>query len=376
MTDRVSKVLAPVHVILLAGLATSLLAQSGSENPPTPQNLRRADVAGSDYAFYPGDYSHAGVIGNSLPGTWRPFETTSPWNTPIPTGAPTHPDSAGIMAGVTATMGNVRLSRSYTIPVWVVNGDNLTPVRVRSDYIFDFWDTDRDGWSDIGIPLTPEMWAEGTSDGHICIVDPFRRMAYEMSKFSRLDDGTPTCTTFNVWATDGRGHGDPNEGRRWQVRGGRGSGFALIAGLIRPEELTAGEIRHALAFSYPTNRMADDGSNIFLLPPACRSDGRYAGASYPIEGMRFQLDPAATEADFTAWGLNREGKIVARALQKYGMFVGDNGGAMVIYAQLLRPTGDENVAEWERLFPGIFHNIERIPTSRLRVVYTGAPTTK
>jgi len=197
-----------------------------------------------------------------------------------------------------------------------------------------------------------------------------------MSRFTRLADGTPTCTTYNVWEIDGRGHGDPNEGSRWQLRGGRGSGFPEIGGLIRPEELEEGVIRHALSFSHPKNRKADDGSNIFILPPACRSDGKYVGALYPIEGMRFQLDPSLTDLDFDAWGLNREGKIVARALQTYGMYLGDNGAPWVLAPQLLGPTGDANRAEWDRRFPGFYRNVERIPANRFRIVDTGEPTLK
>jgi len=190
-----------------------------------------------------------------------------------------------------------------------------------------------------------------------------------------LADGTPTCSTFNVWDLSGNGHGDSNEGQRWKARGGRGSGFPEIAGLFRPEELAEGEIRHALVFSYPENRMAADSSKVFL-SPACRSDGQFVGSSYPIEGMRLQLSPSVTESDFDTWGLNREGKILARALQKYGMFLGDNGGAMGVYPQLLDPDATANQAAWEAQFPGLFRNVDKIPSNRFRVIYTGPATTK
>jgi len=234
---------------------------------------------------------------------------------------------------------------------------------------------DRDSWSDVGIPITMEMWAEPTPDGHICIIDPFKKQSYEMSRFSFLADGTPTSTTFNIWDLQDTGVGDSNQGSRWKARGGRGSGFPIIAGLIRPEEVAAGEIRHALVFTFSRNRLAENGSKIFL-PPACRSDGKYVGTQYPIEGMQFQLDPALTEKDFDAWGLSREGKIVARALQNYGMYVGDNGGAMALQVQLLAPTPEEHYQMWEELFPGFYKNIERIPTNRFRIIYTGEPIIK
>ncbi len=326
--------------------------------------------------FFSGDYSKYKIIGQSLPGKWRPFSDKSPWNTTIPENAPTHPDSKKIINIVTTEARNIRLARIYNIPLWVVNSDNMQLVKVRSKYIFDTWDKDRDGWSDVGIPVIPEMWHEPTGDGHICIVDPFKNISWELSKFGWLPDGkTPKSTTFNIWDLKGDGAGNPFEGKRWQIRGGRGSGFPIIAGFIRPEELTEGEIRHALVFTFPRNRRAEDGSDIFL-PPASRSDGRYIGNQYPIEGMRFQLGPSLTEKDFDRWGLNREGKIVARALQRYGMYLGDNGGAMALQVQLLGPTREEHLGKWENLFPGFYRNVERITSDRFRVVYTGEPIIK
>lgn len=333
-------------------------------------------VKSKDINFFPGDYSKHKIIGNSLPGAWRPFSDKSPWNTPVPDNALTHPDSKKVMSFVLTQAKNIRLARIYVVPVWVVNSKNMPHVKVKSKHIFDTWDKDRKGWSDDGIPVTRDMWAEPTDDGHLSIVDPFKMTAWEFSRFGWLPDNkTPKSTTFNIWDLKGDGFGNPFEGKRWQTRGGRGSGFPLIAGMIRPEELAAGEIRHAMVFTFPMNRQADDGSDIFLLP-ACRSDGKYKGSQYPIEGMRFQLNPLLTEKDFDKWGLNREGKIVARALQKYGMYLGDNGGAMALQVQLLGQTEAEHLRRWEELFPGFYKNVARIPTDRFRIVYTGEPIVK
>lgn len=337
---------------------------------------KEAAAKNHEHDFYAGDYSKQAIIGNSLPGKWRPFSDSSPWNTPISTNALTHPDSDRIIAYAVTQAKRIRLAQVYTMPIWVVNSDNIPHIKVKSSKIFDTWDKDRDGWSDVGIPVTPEMWYEPTGDGHICIVDPFKKISWELSRFGWLLDGkTPKSTTFNIWDLKGDGVGNPFEGKRWQVRGGRGAGFPIIAGLIRPEELHTGEIRHALVFIFSKNRRADDNSDIFL-PPASRSDGKHKGYHYPIEGMRFQLNPSLTERDFDKWGLNREGKIVARALQKYGMYLSDEGGAMALQPQLLGPTREEHLRKWESLFPGFYRNVEKIPTDRFRVVYTGEPILK
>lgn len=351
-----------IGCLSLAG--SSLSAPKGKE--PTPRGSQE---------FYPGDYTQKGVLGRSLPGWWRPFSDDSPWNREIPSNARTHPDSAHIMRYAVTEATHLRLPNIYSVPLWVVNSDNVPHRKVRSDKIYDDWDRDRDGWSDIGVPLTQEMWAEPTVDGHLCVIDPFKKIAWEFSKFRFLGDGTPSCTTFNVWDLAGTGVAKPFEGERWWARGGRGSGFPLIAGIVRPEELAAGEIRHALIFSMPRNRKSDEGKTM-IVPPASRSDARYKGQQYPVEGMLFQLDPRLTEKDFDRWGLGREARVLARALQKYGMYLCDNGGAMVVLVQLLGPSREENRKRWERLFPGFYENVKRIPANRFRVVYTGETLTK
>ena len=312
------------------------------------------------------------ILGNSLPGTWRPFSDDSPWNTPIPSNAPTHSNSAQIIAGMAAEKSFIRPSREYTIPVWVVRSERMERVRVRSDKIYDLWDSDRDGWTDQGAPLSPTMWEEPTSDAHICVVDPVLGLSWEMSRYAWDDPSSfPTCTTYNVWDLSGPGHGDHNEGQRWQLRGGRGSGFPIIAGLVRPEEIQAGEIRHALVFTYSHIRMSEQGWDMFIAPPACRGDGDVIGEQYPIEGMRLQLDPSFTEDDFDDWGLTEEAKIVARALQRYGMYLGDRGGDMVFQVQLMHPRPSRHRHEWERVAPNFFKSVEKIRTEWFRIVDTG-----
>jgi hypothetical protein len=320
--------------------------------------------------FFPGDYSSSGIIGGSLPGTWRPFSDDSPWNQPIPADATVHPDNDLIMATVVSEARNIRLANSYMPSLWVVNADNMPFVYADTPYPFDTWDQNRDGRTEAGVPIDDTMWPENTSDGHIIVVDPFRKLSWEMSKYTGIVDGLIRCTTFNIWDLTGKGVGDPNEGFRWQARGGRGSGFPVIAGLIRPEELKHGEINHALVFVFSKNR--DD----WLVYPAARTDGGNEGNQYPMEGMLFQLDPSLTEADFNAWGLTHEAKIVARALQKYGMYVGDNGGAMSLQVQLLDPDKEVHARKLEAMFPGFKRAVQKIPSNRFRVIDTGHEPTR
>lgn len=304
------------------------------------------------------------LLGNSLPGTWRPFLRNSPWNTPIAPDAATHPDSALILDYMRTKAAHLAMSREYTIPIHVVDHRDMTRVRIKSERIFDFYDRNFSGISDDGVPWTPEMWAEQTVDGHICIVDPRAHYAWEMSRFK--PGNPPTCTTLNHWNLRLYGYGHHYQGQRWTARGGRGSGFPEIAGLMRREEIDAGAIEHALVFTFPDCRLADDGSKVFIYPPACRSDGQSIGRKYPIQGMLFQL------LDWDKTNLSPEARIVAYTLWKYGMRLGDRGGAWKIQSQLLAKTTDAQIMAWR----GLYEAVEKIGLENWRIVQTGPATVK
>jgi hypothetical protein len=307
---------------------------------------------------------------NTLPGNWRPFVSNSPWNQTIKSDAKTHQLSDQIISFMSSKASKIRFSNSYNSPLWVVDSRSMPSVIVSSSKIFDTWDKNRDGKSDVGIPWVKEMWPEQTSDSHLCIVDPYLGVAWEMSRFQPTTP--PQCTTFNLWILNLGGYGDnPNVVKtdRWWARGGRGSGFPIIANMLRPEEVQSGEVRHTLGFTF--SQVYDD---TFIWPPACRADGDYVGNQYPKEGMLFQL--VATEQDFTNWGLSNYAKVVARCLVKYGMYLDDKGGDMAIHVQLLDKDSSIHRQKWDSKCPGLYSGISKIPTNRFRLVYNGEPVYK
>ena len=335
--------------------------------------------------FHPGNYSTDKVFENKdfekpnykpLPGTWRPFNDQSPWNTPIGLNPKIHVDSGKIVDRLVVGAEYFRYANSYVPPIWVINSNNIEKMKASALYPFDVWDPGLDKTTERVMPMefgsdnVPIMYGENASDGHIVIVDPFTHILYEMSYFRRGEElntstGNIQCSTFNLWDLRGNGVGDSAEGNRWSARGARGSGFPVIAGLVRPEQFDAGEIPHAIVFAFEKNRAG------VYLSPAARSDGSSSESNTPIEGMRFQLDPSLTDSDFDSWGLNREGKILARAMQKYGLFDGDNGGAMTLQAVLLDKSSDTSRDMWNTRFPDFWRQPNKIPVRHLRALDTG-----
>jgi hypothetical protein len=92
-------------------------------------------------------------------------------------------------------------------------------------------------------------------------------------------------------------------------------GLANLASLLRADELRAGHIDHVLLFSMPRVRTLDP------LWPAKRSDGIATEANAIPMGAWLRL-----RADFDVASLPPAAQIVARALRRHGLVLGDTGG--------------------------------------------------
>src|SRR5262249_34885892 len=91
------------------------------------------------------------------------------------------------------------------------------------------------------------------------------------------------------------------------------AGLPILPGLVRWEEIQAGEIRHALRF---TLELTWKGH---LWPG--RHDAPSGSATNPPMGMRVRL-----KANYDISKYSRTNQVILRALKKYGMFLADNGG--------------------------------------------------
>ena len=105
---------------------------------------------------------------------------------------------------------------------------------------------------------------------------------------------------------------------------GSAAHFGTAAGVIRPEELEAGEINHALFL------MVKCTNDSFVWPAMGPGVGRtcaemgLSNNNAPAMGQHFFLD--MTEAQIDAMNVPEWRKTILRAMADYGMFVGDTGG--------------------------------------------------
>jgi len=96
------------------------------------------------------------------------------------------------------------------------------------------------------------------------------------------------------------------------------AGLPIFPGLVRYDEIVAGEIRHAIRFTVPQTQKA-------YVWPARHYASSLTGAQYPPMGARFRL-----KASFNISGFSPTNQIILKALQRYGLILADNGSSWYI----------------------------------------------
>jgi serine/threonine-protein kinase len=191
------------------------------------------------------------------------------------------------------------------------------------------------------VPLPPGGALEGesgyecTSDGdcHLIVVQRSTNRLYEMWRANVIGDAFfGGCLA--VWDMS-RVYGPAGRGEN--CTSADAAGYPIAPLLFSADEVARGEIPHAIRFILPNSRMR----NGVYVHPATHSTGATSGpSSAPPYGARFRLRP-----DFPLNTLpNEAARVVARALQRYGMFLAD-GGNVALTAQSDRFTP----AKWSGL---------------------------
>ena len=125
------------------------------------------------------------------------------------------------------------------------------------------------------------------------------------------------------------------------------AGLPILPGLVRWDEVAAGEITHALRFTAPETR------DTYIYPARHEASSSHS-ASLPPMGLRVRLK---ANADLT--GLSHDAKVIAVALQRYGMILADNGSPWYVSG-----------ASDPRFDDDVLHELDRFKGSNLEVVDT------
>jgi hypothetical protein len=165
-------------------------------------------------------------------------------------------------------------------------------------------------------PVPPHSSIEGgansSGDRHVIVVD------------------TGNCTDYEMWSAypkDGGAYWDAGSGALFSLSSDKlrpatwtsadAAGLPILPGLVRPDEVAAGVIDHAIRVTVPNT---DDR---FIWP--ARHQAGQADPSDPPMGLRLRL-----KASVDISGYPRMDRVILQALKTYGMIVADNGSPWYI----------------------------------------------
>jgi hypothetical protein len=156
-------------------------------------------------------------------------------------------------------------------------------------------------------------------DCHLLVVDRDQHRLYEA--FSATYDGRSlSAMALAVWDLN---RAYPPSGRGDQCTSADAAGFPISPLLFSADELAAGTIQHALRFILPNDRIR---AGVFV-HPATHAGAPNGPALAPPYGAHLRL-----KASFDVSRLPAAAQVVARAMQRYGIFLAD-GGSIALTAQ-------------------------------------------
>ena len=260
-----------------------------------------------------------GYLGMELPASWRGFAVNSPWRMKV--GLEIDPDSdAQINQLQSMVSGGLKIATNkWTSPIHGID-EKYAPVRTvyRKSGIWPaVYDPDNNG---IQLPIPGEIWADPENDAHIVLYYPNLNIAWEFWSWEK--SGTDyKAGMVGKWDVKGLGYNVWPENK---MNGAVAAKCPIIGGLIRYEEVIAGDVQHAGLMVVPGIITSKDICN----PVASNTDGTRDGNQFLREGQRICLDPAYDDSV-----LNVETRRLCRMLKQYGAYIMDRGSDWHIKCQ-------------------------------------------
>jgi len=314
-------------VVLLIGLLSACRAS-------------RADQTGDSLVYLP--LISTAVASPTVAGC-AVFPPDNIWNTPIDT-LPVDANSTlyvatiGATAHVHADFGSGYWPPTSTMPIGIPYTD-VPGAQPAVDVSFYYA-----GESDPGpYPIPPDAPIEGgpdsAGDRHVLVIDRDNCVLYELFDAWPQTDGSWEAGSGAIF--DLSSHALRPDG--WTSADA--AGLPILPGLVRYDEVAAGEIRHAIRFTAPQTR----DEHVW---PARHDASTLTNIQYPPMGQRFRL-----KADFDISGFSPAVQVILQGLKTYGMILADNGSAWYISG-----------APDERWDNDVLHELHDVPGSAFEAV--------
>lgn len=280
--------------------------------------------------------------------TSRPYLQAADWNWRAIGSNPSLDSNSAAIVAALAGAGQSRIVDTYDFGVTVRTASASDP-----KYQISFTAGWGNPFGSTLVPIPAGTPVPPGSDGHVVIIDPTQNKVFALWQANL--SGTTKTASYGAMV-------DLNGDGRETVGTSTGSGLSRLAGIIRLSEMQAGVIPHALFFS---TDIATAGG-VFRYPATTTDGSNGAGSSVTIsEGTRVQLDPSINLSAIP--GISQAEIVIGTALQQYGAYCGDNGGARMAF-----------IAEYEGANPGPtyaakgltydYFNLSNIPWGSLRVL--------
>jgi hypothetical protein len=262
------------------------------------------------------------------------FPADNPWRRDI-SHAPLSPHSAAWVRSVGRSVHlhpDFGSNRTYGIPLTQVPADQR---KVRIHF------TAYGSESDPGpYPIPRSAHIEAGSDRHVLVASHNCHL-YELYDAHRTSYGWAAASgaVFDLRSNRLRPNG-------WTSADA--AGLPISAGLVRPSEIRAGAIDHALRFTVETTQRG-------YIHPATHQAGSTNSTTVPPMGARFRL-----KASFSLRGYTGAARTILICLKHYGMFVADNGSNWYLSG-----------ANWPGWNDNNLDQLKKVPGSAFEVVQTG-----
>ena len=245
-------------------------------------------------------------------GNCTVFPADNVWNTPIDTlpvdlNSTTYVNTVGASLGLKADFGaGLWNGGPIGIPFVTVPG-----TQTKYPATFLYWDESDPGPYAVPLNAPIEGGSQSNGDRHAISVDKDNCILYELYR------AFPQTAS---WQADSGAIFDLKSHllRPATWTSADAAGLPIFPGLVRYDEVLAGEIRHAIRFTVPQTRRA-------FIWPARHYASSLTGTQYPPMGQRLRL-----KAGFDISGFSPANQVILRALKKYGMILADNGSAWYI----------------------------------------------
>jgi hypothetical protein len=339
-----------------AGGASGIDAAGGSSSAGGTTGRGGSGAGGAS----PLDGGTAGSSGSPTIAGCRIFPADNPWNLDI-SGYPPSDNSATYLANMSPSTGFHpdwgTVSDGYGIPF--ATGTGATPQPLTWSESWGASESDPlpcpSGTNQFCYPIPLTAPIEGgtsaptDSDRHVLYIDT-AGAPNDCTLYELYNAQNPTGSSGWTAANGAIFHLGSNALRPDGWTSADAAGLPILPGLVRLDEVKAGEIRHAIRFTVSRTYQG-------YIRPATHAAGN-SNASLPPMGLRLRLQASFDTSTFSGPTL-----VILTAMKRYGIILADNGSNWYI-------SGESNEG-WAPYMDDLVSSLRKVHGSDFEVVDTG-----